>query len=59
VEGLAKVIGIRVPAALGKRLEAQARRENNLVSSTARRLLTLALDREDEARSSPPPKRAA
>ena len=57
--GLAKQIGIRVPAALGKRLEAQAQRENNHVSAVTRRLLTAALDQEDETRPTPPPRRTA
>lgn len=50
-------IAIRVPKALGERLEALARRENNRVSAVTRRLLTAALDREDEARASASPAR--
>lgn len=44
-----KVIAVRVNTTLGDRLEAQARRENNHISAVTRRLLTAALDREDEA----------
>ena len=46
-----KYIGLRVPPALNDRLEAQARRENNHLSSVARRLLTEALDRADAERA--------
>jgi hypothetical protein len=35
-------LGIRVPAALGERLRALARRENNRTSAVTRRLLTAA-----------------
>lgn len=59
VAALARQIGIRVPAALGKRLEAQARRENNHVSAVTRRLLTAALDKEEATRPTPPPRQAA
>lgn len=44
-----KQIGIRVPARLSDRLEAIARRESNNVSSVVRRLLTSALNDDDEA----------
>jgi predicted transcriptional regulator len=55
-----KQLGVRLPARLNARLEALARAENNAVAATARRLLTQALDRLDEARSTePPPQRAA
>lgn len=47
-----RVFAIRVPAALGDRLEQLAARENNHVSSAIRRLLSAALDREDEVRLS-------
>ncbi len=43
-------IGTRIPAALNEQPEATAQRENNRVSAVIRRLLTAALDREDEAR---------
>ena len=45
-----KQIGVRLPAHLNTKLEALARRENNGVSATVRRLLTAALARHgDEA----------
>jgi hypothetical protein len=50
MQGLAsKYLGIRVPLALGERLEAPARRENNHISAVTRRLLTAALDREEKS----------
>jgi hypothetical protein len=45
-----RVFAVRVPAALGARLEQLAARENNHASATIRRLLSAAMDREDEAR---------
>lgn len=45
-----KVVAVRVPTALGDRLEQLAQRENNHVSAVTRRLLTKALDLEDAAR---------
>lgn len=60
MEGLVKQIALRVPITLGERLEAIARRENNHVSAVTRRLISAALDREDEVKSSVlSPKRAA
>jgi hypothetical protein len=42
-------LGVKVPAALNRRLEAQAARENNHVSATVRRLITKQLDVEEAA----------
>jgi len=44
---------IRVPPALKARIETGARLENNGVSAYTRRLLTAALDREDEMHRPP------
>ena len=53
-----KVVAIRVPTALGNRLERLAASENNHVSAVTRRLLTKALDQEDAGRiTSRAPKR--
>jgi len=46
-------IQIRVPPALKERIETRARLENNGVSAFTRRLLTAALDREDETHRAP------
>ena len=51
-----KYIGIRVPVALRDRIAALARQENNQISATARRLLTVALNLED-ARDKPQPRK--
>jgi hypothetical protein len=42
-------IGTRITPELNNRLEATAQRENNQVSAVVRRLLSAALDREEEA----------
>src|SRR5262245_11900856 len=48
-----KTFAIRVPTALGERLEELALRENNHISAVTRRLLTIALDHEDALRQGP------
>jgi metal-responsive CopG/Arc/MetJ family transcriptional regulator len=48
-------IGVKLPAELRARLESVARRERNGLSAVARRLLSEAIQREEEAHRQPAP----